>query len=98
MGKHNCKKYLDTIEYCVSKIKEKNRSGIYFPIWGVCMGFQTLLAVENGKYHHNKFLENFNSWAYLTNLPQVNRGRMTNSFSSDEIKLLELNHDKKHQH
>jgi hypothetical protein len=98
IGGSFCKKFLECIEYCVRKIKEKNRSGIYFPIWGVCMGFQTLLAVENGMYHHNFFLEGFNSWGYKTNLPQVNRGRLTNSFSSDEIKLLELNHDKIHQH
>jgi anthranilate/para-aminobenzoate synthase component II len=98
IGGSFCKKFLDCLEYCVRKIKEKNRSGIYFPIWGVCMGFQTLLAVENGMYHHNFFLEGFDSWGYKTNLPQVNRGRLTNSFSSDEIKLLELNHDKIHQH
>lgn len=97
VGNHHCKKFLDCIEYCVRKIKDKNRSGMYFPIWGVCMGFQTLLAVENGVYHHNIFLERFNSWSH-TNLPQVNHGRLTKSFSQNEIQMLELNHDKLHSH
>lgn len=98
IGAHESAKYLNNIYYCVGKIKEFNRSGIYFPIWSVCMGIQLLLAVENRTYHHGDFLNRYDSRGFKTNLPQVNRGRITDSFSHDEKIAMETTIDKLHNH
>jgi gamma-glutamyl hydrolase len=99
VGKKTSNQYLNIVKYAVERIKQKNDNGIFFPIWGVCMGLQTLLAVENNIYHHDDLLDQFDTWKnYLTPLQQINEGRLTNFFSRNERSMLETTHDKIHNH
>jgi gamma-glutamyl hydrolase len=99
VGKKSSNQYLNIVKYAVELIKQKNDNGIFFPIWGVCMGLQTLLAVENNVYHHDDLLDQFDTWKnYLTPLQQINQGKLTDFFTCHERRMLETTHDKIHNH
>jgi len=38
--------YLKTIQRCIRKSKSYNDHGIYYPIWGICLGFELLILLE----------------------------------------------------
>ena len=38
--------YLKTIQRCIRKAKEYNDHGVYFPVWGICLGFELLILLE----------------------------------------------------
>ncbi|CAG9313949.1 unnamed protein product [Blepharisma stoltei] len=43
--------------YLYNKVKQANDNGIYYPLWGTCMGFETIQVCENIEY---ATLGNFN--------------------------------------
>lgn len=38
--------YLKAVQRCIRKAKQYNDRGVYFPIWGTCLGFELLIALE----------------------------------------------------
>ena len=42
-----------------------NDRGVYFPLWGCCMGFQQMLIVADGNDNVKDFLQNFDSFKNL---------------------------------
>ena len=38
--------YLKTIQRCIRKAKEYNEHGVYFPLWGICLGFELMILLE----------------------------------------------------
>ena len=44
---------------------EINDKGVYFPLWGCCMGFQQMLIVADGNDNVDNFLQNFDSFNNL---------------------------------
>jgi len=38
--------YLRTIQKCIQKAKEYNDNGVYYPLWGICLGFELLILLE----------------------------------------------------
>ena len=56
--------YLKTVQFILKKAKQINDSGRVFPLWGTCLGFESLLAAESGTtlkrhkvYNHMKLRE-----------------------------------------
>jgi gamma-glutamyl hydrolase len=47
--------YLKTIQRCIRKSKTYNDHGIYYPIWGICLGFELLLLLEESDDLPNLF-------------------------------------------
>ena len=41
--------YVKTIQRCIRKAKQYNEHGVYFPIWGICLGFELLILLEEKK-------------------------------------------------
>ncbi|CAG9324669.1 unnamed protein product [Blepharisma stoltei] len=57
-------KFMRKVMYIIQKAIEKNDNGIYFPIFGTCLGFEVLFINTVNEY----ILESFNSTRYRTNL------------------------------
>jgi len=38
--------YLKSVQQCIRKAKQYNDRGVYFPIWGTCLGFELMIALE----------------------------------------------------
>ena len=41
--------YIKTIQKCIHKAKEYNEDGVYFPLWGICLGFELMILLEQNK-------------------------------------------------
>ena len=99
LGNYNEKQFVEGVRFLVKEIKSINEQGTYLPIWAVCLGFQTMLQVDNKKLEHSRLLDKFDSrLGYLTNLNHIGESRMKNFFKPDEIRKLERNIDKIHNH
>jgi len=99
LGNYNEKQFVDSVRFLVKEIKKINEQGTYLPIWAICLGFQTMLQVDNQKLKHNVLLDKFDSrLGYLTNLNHINDSKMKRFFKPTEITQLETNIDKLHNH
>ena len=99
LGNYNEKQFVDAVRYLVKEIKKRNANGIYMPIWAICLGFQTMLQVDNTKLNHSDLLDKFDSrLGYLTNLNHVCDSKIKRFFRPLEIKNLENQVDKLHNH
>ena len=56
---YNCCKKL------MLKAMKENDKGVYFPVWGCCMGFQQMLILADGNDDVDNFLQRFDSYNNL---------------------------------
>ena len=99
LGNYNEKQFVDSVRFLMKEIKRINELGTYLPIWGICLGFQTMLQVDNTKLHHSMLLDKFDSrLGYMTNLNHTGNSKMRMFFKKDEIHQLENRIDKLHNH
>jgi gamma-glutamyl hydrolase len=56
--------FLETCSKFLEMAMEANDKGEYFPVWGVCMGFQQLLIIADGNRNH-ELLDSFDSFNHL---------------------------------
>ena len=47
------------------KAMKENDKGVYFPVWGCCMGFQQMLILADGNDDVDNFLQRFDSYNNL---------------------------------
>lgn len=99
LGNYNEKQFVESVRFLVHKIKMINEQGTYLPIWAICLGFQTMLQVDNTKLEHSRLLDKFDSrLGYLTNLNHIGDSKMKRFFKPEEINNLERSIDKLHNH
>jgi gamma-glutamyl hydrolase len=49
--------------------KKKNDAGVYFPVWGTCLGFELLFAISANHTYRRKACDIINSPLSLTFKP-----------------------------
>ena len=83
--------------------KEKNDKGIYYPVWGCCMGMQQMLIEADKNDNYKTFLENFNSHKNIR-LPLIGyktnhyNSKIFSGYSKKQLKNLERNNSSLHNH
>lgn len=56
--------YMKRVVYIIQKAIEKNNNGVYFPLFGICLGFEEFLITAVNEY----ILEVFDARKYRTNM------------------------------
>ncbi|OAD55275.1 Chitobiosyldiphosphodolichol beta-mannosyltransferase [Eufriesea mexicana] len=75
--------------YLIYKIARRmNKNGDYFPIFGICLGFELLTYVVANRTKHRIDCDSINEALPLEFTPDFRKGRMFNKASSDIIDIL----------
>lgn len=92
--------------YAVKKLmklaKRENDLGNYFPVWGVCMGFQQMIIAQDGRDKYKDFLQKFKAYddlyLPLELMEEGKNARIFSLYSKDQINNMEIKNVSLHNH
>jgi len=91
--------YIKTVQRCLRKAKEYNDHGVYFPVWGICLGFELMLLLETNPSISTLFqnVENHEHYAEST-LQFTSSSVLKSYFTPTEIKRFSRTRCVLHRH
>jgi len=88
-GNRSFSPYQRTVNYVLYHVMKKNRSGVYFPLWGICEGFEAVaIALTKDVF----ILDTFNHdevYDPITFTNEVQRSKMFKEFSKEDFEFAE---------
>jgi len=69
---------------------EMNKKGIYFPVWGTCLGFEIMVLLDSKDLNFLKrcYYEKYDTH-YIINYDEYRKSKLLKAFDKNQINLLE---------
>lgn len=78
--------YFSTAQYIQQRVKEINNNGTFLPLWGTCLGHETILQIENSTILSKVEMHHIST--FLDFQVAGDKTKMFNGFSEDDLYLL----------